>query len=84
MLPSGRTKTHHLRVKALDKGKRAHIKKGGAHPKYNRYVMGQTKTRGWKSGKVKWPMFNSLAADLRKRNRPKRKGPTKGYVEEIK
>lgn len=84
MMPSGRPKTHHLRIKALDKGKRAHIKKGWAHPIYNKYVENQVKTRGWKKGKVTKIQFLALAGFLRKKNRPKKTGTTKGHVDDIK
>lgn len=84
MLPSGRTATNNLRIKSLDKGKRTHIKQGGAHPHYNDFVLKLTKKRGWKNGKVTKPMFLSLTKRLRKANRPKRTGPTKGYVNDIK
>nr|MDU9042997.1 DUF4157 domain-containing protein [Candidatus Electrothrix aestuarii] len=83
MLPSGRHGTVTKRLTALDKGKRFHIKGGGAHPQYNIYVNKQAKKRGWVAGKVKKEKFLALARFLRKKNRPTKKGPAKGYVNDI-
>jgi hypothetical protein len=84
MLPSGRRTTNHLRIKRLDKGKMHHIKGGGSHPQYNKYAFKMAKQQKWKRGKVTKIQFDKLARYLRKKNRPRRSGPAKGYINDLK
>lgn len=84
MMPSGRRNSNHLRDPKLDKGKLHHIKGAGAHPVYNKTVHAYAVKRGWKAGKVSEKQFRALALFLRKKNRPRRKGPAKGYVDDVK
>ncbi|PTX59506.1 hypothetical protein C8N46_10995 [Kordia periserrulae] len=83
MLPSGRRNTNHLRIKRLDKGKMHHIKGGGSHPNYNKYAFGLAKQHKWRKGKVTRAQFDKLTNTLRKKNRPKRTGKAKGYIDDL-
>jgi hypothetical protein len=56
----------------------------GAHPIYNTIVFNMVQKRGWKKGAVTVKQLKSLAHSLRKKNRPRRKGAAKGYIENIK
>ncbi|MCH2194699.1 hypothetical protein [Kordia sp.] len=83
MLPSGRRRTNHLRLKHLDKGKMHHIKGGGSHPNYNKYAFRLAKKYKWKKGAVTRAQFDKLTFFLRKQNRPKRTGAAKGYIDDL-
>jgi hypothetical protein len=84
MMPSGRKRTNHLRDTSLDKGKLHHIKGGGAHPNYNKYVRDFVIKQGWVKGQVTRDEFIKTAKLLRLKNRPSRTGPAKGYVDDMK
>lgn len=84
MMPSGRRTTNHLRDTRLDKGKLHHIKGGGAHPNYNKHVHALARAHQWTPGGVTKHQFRALAGLLRLKNRPRRTGAAKGYVDEIK
>ncbi|WP_046745986.1 hypothetical protein [Kordia zhangzhouensis] len=84
MLPSGRRTTNHLRIKRLDKGKMHHIKGGGSHPNYNKYVFRLAHQQGWRKGKVSQIQFARLANRLRVLNRPYRTGSASGYIDDLK
>ena len=84
MMPSGRRATNHLRDTRLDKGKLHHIKGGGAHPNYNKHVHALANAHQWTPGGVTKHQFRALAGLLRLKNRPRRTGAAKGYVDEIK
>lgn len=85
MMPSGRTSTNHQRLTSLDKGKRFHIKGGGAHPNYNKaiFAMAIKAPFKWKKGAVSRPKFEALANHLRTLNRPRRSGSARDYVDDI-
>ena len=85
MMPSGRTSTNHQRLTSLDKGKRIHIKGGGAHPNYNKaiFAMAIKAPFKWKKGAVSRPKFEALANHLRTLNRPRRSGSARDYVDDI-
>lgn len=85
MMPSGRRSTNHQRLTSLDKGKRFHIKGGGAHPNYNKavFAMAIKAPFKWKKGAVSRQKFEALAHHLRVLNRPRRSGPAQDYVDDI-
>ncbi|WP_298515676.1 hypothetical protein [uncultured Kordia sp.] len=83
MLPSGRRRTNHLRLKHLDKGKMHHIKGGGSHPNYNKYAFKLARQYKWRKGKVTRAQFDRLTGVLRKQNRPKRSGAASGFIDDL-
>lgn len=83
MMPSGRRRTNHLRMKSLDKGKMHHIKGGGSHPNYNKLAFRKAIGNSWKKGMVTKIQFDKLAKELRGMNRPKRSGAASGYIDDL-